>query len=172
MKKESLPKPTNRSGWIMLCITVILYAITTFVNPAISINALVKSFDILKMIVPILLIVFFLLGLVTTLIKPKSIAKHLGEDSGLKGWFFALTGGVISHGSGYIWYPILNELRNNGARNGLIIAFFYARAIKLPWLPVMIGYFGITFTLVLSFYILLGAWVQGIIADKIIGKDI
>lgn len=172
MKKESLPKQTNRSGWIMLCITVILYAITTFVNPTVSSNALIKSFDILKMIIPILLIVFFLLALVTALIKPKSIAKHLGEDSGLKGWFFALIGGVISHGSGYIWYPILNELRNNGARSGLIVAFFYARAIKLPWLPVMIGYFGITFTLVLSFYILLGAWIQGIIADKIIGKDI
>jgi len=34
---------------------------------------------------------------------------------------------------------------------------FYARAIKLPWLPVVVGYFGIAFTLVLTFYILLGA---------------
>ena len=63
---------------------------------------------------------------------------------------------------------MLADLRSQGARDSLIVAFFYARAIKLPWLPVMISYFGLTFTLVLCFYILLGAWLQGIIAEKVL----
>lgn len=172
MKKKQQPKKVNRSGWIMLCITIILYAITFFTDPLTANAALKKSFDMLITIVPILLLVFFLLTLINIFIKPKSIAQYLGKNSGIKGWFFALCGGIISHGSGYIWYPILHELQSHGARNGLIIAFFYARAIKLPWLPVMISYFGLTFTLILSFYILFGAWLQGIIADKIITKKV
>lgn len=119
------------------------------------------------MIGPVLLIVFFLIALINSFIKPKTIANQLGKESGFKGWIFALARGILSHGSSYIWYPVLSELKDHGARSGLIVAFLYARAIKLPWLPVMVSYFGIAFTLVLTFYILLGAWIQGLIADKI-----
>ncbi len=154
----------------MLSITLILYGITALSDPSIARDALDKSLNVLKMIIPILLIVFFLMALMNTFIKPKSIAKHLGKTSGFMGWFLGLAGGVLSHGSSYIWYPMLSELRDHGARDGLIVAFFYARAIKLPWLPVMISYFGIVFTLVLIFYILLGAWMQGFIADKMTVK--
>lgn len=167
MNTKQSAKPKNRSGWIMLAITLLLYAVTAFSDVSIAQTALNKSFDILKLIAPILLVVFFLLALMNTFIKPKSIVKYLGKESGLKGWIIALGGGVLSHGSSYVWYPMLSALRDHGARDGLIVAFFYARAIKLPWLPVMISYFGITFTLVFSFYILLGAWIQGIIIDKI-----
>lgn len=170
MKKKS--KPKSRSGWIMLAITLIIYVVTAVSDPALALSALAKGQDILKMIVPILLFVFFLMALLNTFIKPKMIAKHLGEGSGLKGVLTALGGGILTHGPGYVWFPILSELRSHGARDGLIITFFYARAIKLPWLPVMIGYFGIAFTLALSFYILLGAWIQGIIADKLTVKKI
>ncbi len=171
MKTEQTPKPTNRSGWIMLSVTLILYGAVLLTDPSVARAALDKSLNVLKMIAPILLLVFFLMALMNTFIKPKSIARHLGKESGLKGWFFALAGGVLSHGSSYIWYPMLSELRDHGARDGLIVAFFYARAIKLPWLPVMVGYFGIAFTLVLTFYILLGAWMQGLIADKMTAKS-
>ena len=171
MKTKQISKPANRSGWIMLSITLILYGITVLTDPSVARDALDKSLNVLKMITPILLLVFFLMALLNTFIKPKSIAKHLGKNSGLKGWFFALAGGILSHGSSYIWYPMLSELREHGARDGLIVAFFYARAIKLPWLPVMVSYFGIVFTLVLIFYILLGAWIQGFIADKMTAKS-
>jgi uncharacterized membrane protein YraQ (UPF0718 family) len=167
MKTEEAKKPANRSGWILLGVTFLLYGITLFLDPSLAGSALYKSLGVLKMIAPILLLVFFLMALLNTYIKPKSIARHMGKQSGLKGWFFALAGGVLSHGPGYIWYPMLSELRDHGARDGLIVAFFYARAIKLPWLPVMVGYFGIAFTLVLTFYILLGAWIQGLLADKL-----
>jgi len=171
MKTKQTPKPAKRSGLIMLSIMLILYGITVLTAPSVARDALYKSLNVLKMITPILLFVFFLMALLNTFIKPKSIAKHLGKNSGLKGWFFALAGGVLSHGSSYIWYPMLSELREHGARDGLIVAFFYARAIKLPWLPVMVSYFGIVFTLILTFYILLGAWIQGLLTDKITVKS-
>ena len=115
------------------------------------------------MILPILLLVFFLMALLNSFVDEKAVAKHLGEESGVKGWLLALGAGILSHGPGYIWYPMLQELRERGAKDALIVAFIYARSIKLPWLPLMISYFGVTFTLVLSFYVLVAAWIQGVI---------
>jgi len=167
MNTTQASKPKSRSGWIMLGITALLYAVTLYLVPSMARSALDKSLNILKMIAPIILIVFFLMALLGSFIKPKRAAKYLGNNSGPVAWLIALIGGVLSHGPSYAWYPMLSELRNNGVRDGLIVTFFYARAIKLPWLPVMVSYFGSGFTLVLSIYILLGAWLQGILADKL-----
>ncbi len=172
MKTKQTPKRANRSGWIMLSLVLILYGITLLTDSSVAYEAFAKSQNLLKVIAPILLLVFFLMALLNTFIKPKAIAKYLGKESGTKGWSFALLGGILSHGSSYVWYPMLSQLRELGARDGLIVAFFYARAIKLPWLPVMVSYFGITFTLVLTFYIVLGAWMQGLIAEKITVKKL
>jgi len=159
-------------SWIMLLLTLVIYIVTAFFNSDVALASLQKSFEIIKSIAPIIVIVLFLMAIFTTLVKPKKMVKHIGDDSGLKGWMIAVFGGVLSHGSTYIWYPILSQMRNEGAREGLIVAFFYARAIKLPWIPVMIAYFGLTFTLLLSLYILVGAVVQGIIADKFVKVDL
>ncbi|QOP45792.1 permease [Sulfurimonas paralvinellae] len=159
--------PKNKSGIIMLGIVILLYTILYFYHPDKIIASFKASLETLKMIVPILLIVFFLMALLNTFIDEKSIAKHLGEDSGVKGWTITLFGGILSHGPGYIWYPMLEELRKKGALDGLIVAFLYARSIKLPWLPLMISYFGLTFTFVLSFYVILGAFFQGFITNRL-----
>jgi len=161
-------KRKPRSGPIMLGIVAALYLVTFALNPTACREALSSAGATLKMIAPILIIVFFLMALLNTFVKPKSIAKHLGKQSGLKGWLIALAGGVFSHGPGYVWYPMLADMRNHGARSGLVVAFFYARAIKLPWLPVMVSYFGLTFTLLLTLYVIIGAWAQGVIADKLL----
>lgn len=157
----------NKSGYIMLGIVCTLYIVLYFLNSDKTVASLSASLQVLKLIAPILLIIFFLMALLNTFIDEKSIAKHLGKNSGTKGWFIALFGGILSTGPGYIWYPMLQELRDKGALNGLIIAFLYARSIKLTWLPMMISYFGLSFTIVLSVYIILGAWIQGIISDRL-----
>jgi uncharacterized membrane protein YraQ (UPF0718 family) len=156
----------SKSGLLMLGIVVVLYAVLFFLKPDVTLKALDESLGVLKMIVPILLIVFFLMALLNTFIDEKAISKHLGEESGVKGWLLALLGGILSHGPGYVWYPLLQNLREQGAKDGLVIAFIYARAIKIPWLPLMVSYFGWAFTLVYTFYVGLGAYVQGMIVER------
>ena len=168
MSNTKSKKPPNRSGWNMLGIVVLLYAVAGVINSGDAYSALTSSFKVLKTILPILLVVVLLMAIINSFIQPKKIAKHLGKESGMKGWVIALLSGLLSHGSGYVWYPMLSDLQKHGVRDGLIVTFFYARAIKLPWLPMMIGYFGTGFTLALTFYILLGAIVQGVIADKLL----
>jgi len=155
----------------MLGIVTLLYLLAFLLDPSAGKASALAAFKTLKMIAPILLIVFFLMALLNTFINPKDIARHLGKESGFKGWAIALAGGVLSHGPGYIWYPMLSDLREHGARDGLIVAFFYARSIKLPWLPLMISYFGFAFTALLTLFILLGAWLQGIIVDMFNAKE-
>jgi len=166
-KKTSKNKSGIISGIIMLVLVVVLYGVLYYYHPEKILASLHASFKIFKMIIPILLIVFFLMALLNTFFDEKSIVKHLGKDSGAKGWGIALFGGILSHGPGYIWYPMLQDLREKGALDGLIVAFLYTRSIKLPWLPLMISYFGIIFTIILTLYVILGAFIQGMIANKL-----
>ncbi len=156
----------NRSGLVMLGIVILLYGVLFFFNADKTLMALRESLDVLKMIIPILVVVLTLTALLNTFLDAKAISRHLGEESGLKGWLLALTGGILSHGPGYVWYPMLQTLREQGAKEGLIAAFIYARAIKIPWIPLMIAYFGWMFTIVYTLYVIIGAWMQGILLGK------
>jgi uncharacterized membrane protein YraQ (UPF0718 family) len=101
-------------------------------------------------IAPVLLVIFLLMFLNFWLINPQKVKKYLGERSGFKGYFFAILSGIISVGSIYIWYPLLRDLRKNGMSDKLIAVFIYNRSIKLQFLPLMIFYFGLKFSIVLS----------------------
>ena len=132
-----------------------------------TLQALQKSGMVLMEILAIFSVVVFISAAIHYYIDSRSLAKHLGEESGLKGWLIALGAGVLSHGPMYAWYPMIRDLREHGAGDGRVAAFFYARAIKVPLLPIMVEYFGFAFTVILSCYILLAAWVQGLIMDRI-----
>jgi len=149
----------------MLGIVVLLYAVLAVLKPESTLKALEESLGVLEMILPIILVVFFLMALLNVSVDEKAVVKHVGEESGVKGWLIALIGGILSHGPGYVWYPLLQNLRDQGARDGLVVAFIYARAIKIPWIPLMVSYFGWAFTLVYTFYVVLGAYLQGVIVD-------
>lgn len=148
----------------MVCIA---YAALLLFKQEAGLHALKIAGTVLGRIVPILAVVICFSALLQYFVGPERLARHLGDESGARGWFWALVAGVISHGPMYAWYPLLEDLRTRGMRDGLLTAFFYARAIKVPFLPLMIGYFGWAFTLLLSLYILLGALIQGWIVQWI-----
>lgn len=155
------------NGRYLLLLVTLAYALLYYFHPDKTLQALSKSLSTLVHLLPVFLIVIVLIGLFTGLMNKKKIAKLLGKQSGLKGWFIALSGGILSHGSSYIWYQMLVELREQKVKDGLIISFLYTRAIKLPWLPLMVSYFGYAYTLVLMFFIIVGALIQGLIFEKI-----
>jgi len=159
MKKQG--KAFAFRGKYFLLFILILYGILFFVDSQSALLSLQKSGAVLLKVLPIFVAVILFTALLNYFLQPGQIARHLGRDSGLRGWLWALAAGIISHGPMYAWYPLLEDLRNHGMRDGLIVVFFAARTIKIPLLPMMIDYFGWSFTLVLSFYILAGALLQG-----------
>jgi uncharacterized membrane protein YraQ (UPF0718 family) len=158
-------------GVKFLMAVLVLYAVVAALHHEKLITALEKSGMVLVKIGPILLIVIFLTAMINYFFDPKDAAVHLGDKSGLKGWLIALAAGIASHGPMYAWYPMIEDLKRHGLRDGLVATFFYARAVKVPLLPIMIDYFGLTFTAIITVYTLIAAVVQGILIDQIHNKS-
>ncbi len=160
MKKPE--KPFAFRGKYLFLTVLLFYSVLFLVNSQSALLAIQKSWDVLTKILPILALVIFFTALINYFFKPRQIAIHLGQDSGINGWLWALASGVISHGPMYAWYSLLEDLRSHGMKDELIVVFFASRAIKVPLLPVMVDYFGLLFTILISFYMLLGALLQGL----------
>ena len=154
-------------GVKLLLFVVALYALFFFYNSTKTVTAMQKAGVTLLELAPIFLLVWLLMAWINSHFDAKTLATHLGEDSGARGWLLALGLGVLSHGPMYAWYPMLKDLMRHGLKWGLIATFFYARAVKVPILPLMIGYFGIAFTVILTLYILLAAWLQGLLIERL-----
>ncbi len=160
-------KKQKLNGRYLLPLVLLGNALLYIYYPDKITEALSKSLSTMLHLLPVFLVVIVLMGIFTALMSAKRITQLLGRQSGIKGWAIAVVGGILSHGSSYIWYQMLANLREQKVKDGLIITFLYTRAIKLPWLPLMISYFGYVFTALLMFYIIIGAVIQGLIVEKI-----
>ncbi|BCD59354.1 MULTISPECIES: permease [unclassified Nitratiruptor] len=155
-----------KGKWFLLIVTASYMLLFLFFPQKASL-ALQESFYLLMKITPILAVVVLINALINFFIDPKTLAKHLSREGGIKAWIIALFAGILSHGPMYAWYPLIEDLKKKGLRDSLIALFFYARAVKLPLLPLMVHYFGLTFTIVLNIYIIIGALLQGMIVERI-----
>lgn len=154
-------------GTRFLKIIIFIYGVLLIFFPFKAELAFKSSMLLLLKISPILLLVILLTALINYFVNPKELSRHLSRESGIKAWIVALSAGVLSHGPMYAWYPLIEDLKKKGLRDSLIGMFFYARAVKLPLLPIMIGYFGLGYTIILNTYIILGSILQGIIIEKV-----
>jgi len=159
------------TSWYFLIGVVALYGITLIFDAQKTYEALIFCKDIILKVLPIFLIVFVLLALSNKFITPKKLTKRLGKKSGVKGWIITIVAGIISSGPIYMWYPLLHDLEKQGMRTGLLATFLYARAIKVPLLPLLIIYFGTTYTIILTMTLIIVSVIQGIIVEKIIGVE-
>lgn len=135
-------------------------------------QAIEHAFDILLTLAPILLLVFIFMIVFNYYLKPKTVTKYLGSKAGWKGWMFATVIGIFSHGSIYIWYPLLKQLHQKGMSFGFIAVFLYNRAIKIPLIPAIVLYFGVTYTLVLFCVMIVAGLIQGKIIDLIMNHSL
>ena len=172
MKLDKNPgKKKKSSSFYFLAGVVILYFVVFIFKAKEAQEAFVESGSLFVNIIPVLMIVIIFMGMMNYGISPKQVSKYVGEGSGFKGWFFAVLTGILSHGPIYVWYPLLKELRVHGMRNGLIAAFLYNRAIKIPLLPVLIYYFGALFAVVLFIFMIIASLIEGKIIEMIVPKN-
>ncbi len=162
----------SRGGWWFLAFVLFVYIVSIFFDASRTWAAVLKSLILLLKISPILVMVLFFMAVINFFLRPQKLKKLLGKESGAKGWLIALTAGIISHGSVYLWYPLLKELQQHGMRTGLIASFIYSRAIKLPLLPLLIYYFGLKFMIFLTVYILAAAYVEGRLMERVLTSDV
>ncbi len=129
------------------------------------VEALLGFWLMLKKVIPILAVVFVLLVLFNRFVNAAMVRKQLGDGSGLRGWFFAVIGGILMMGPPYVLYPMLAEMRQMGARYGLIAVFLYNRNVKIPFLPVMVLCFGLQYSIFLSVFIIIFSIINGLLIE-------
>ena len=121
-------------------------------------------------LVPILLLVFSVIFLVNLFLKPEVIKRHLGHDSGLKGWFYASIASIFIVSPPYVIFPLLGELKAHGMKYSLIAVFLSNRNVSPAFLPVTAYYFGLPFTVIISCYILLFSVFAGLVMGQVMGN--
>ncbi len=169
MKKQNKnPESHSAKGRLyFLAVVLLLYVPLFWVSPQKTKAALEIAGKLILEIVPVLFFVVILIATVDYFLKPQKVKRYLGHESGVKGWLIAIAAGIITHGSIYAWYPLLQELRRQGMRDGLVAVFLYNRAIKIPFIPLMIYYFGLKFFVVITLYMIVASVIEGLIIEKI-----
>ncbi len=110
------------------------------------VNILIKTcYDYLR-IFPFILLAHILIYF----LRRFKIKKYVNKIKNKKGVSFLL--GIFSHGSIFLWYPLLQELEFS--ERDLLI-FFYLRGIKIPHIPLQVMLLGWKLTLLINLYIIL-----------------
>ncbi len=166
-----ITKLKNMSGSIkFLLLVMVSYLPAGYFYPAYAKGALWSFMTTLTNIVPVLIYVFAVIFLINIFVQPATIEKHLGSDSGLKGWMYAILGSILISGPPYILFPLFGELQKQGMKKSLIVVFFSNRNVQPAFVPVMIYYFGTPFTVVISIYILIFAVLNGLVLGRVLDK--
>lgn len=149
------------ASWLYVAFGIAAHAVGAFFDPAVGKAALAAFTDMARTILPVLGLVIALMYLVERFLTPERTRFWLGRDSGAKGWLLALVVGMLSTGPAYAWFGMLADLRARGMRSALLVVLLYARAIKLPLLPLLVHYFGFAYMVALSLFIALFALLNG-----------
>jgi len=167
---QELKHSSGYGGWWFLLAVLLLHLGVRIIAPTYSTESLDYFVKVLYKLLPALGLMFLLLWLFNLFTNPQQVSRYLGLHSGLKGWMFAIASGIISMGSMYLWYPLLQDLKAKGMRTSLLASFLYSRAIKIPMLPFMVHYFGSLYTVLFVFNIVLFSVVSGLMMEHIVMK--
>jgi uncharacterized membrane protein YraQ (UPF0718 family) len=169
MEKSS--RKMTYTGLAFLGLVLMLYGVAALHDYQDAVAAMTLAGKLLAQVLPVLLIVFVLIFLSNLLIRPSWVRSQLGAQSGWRGWALAVVAGILSVGPVYAWYALLRDLRDRGMRTALVSVFLYNRGVKLPLIPLMIHYFGLAFTLVLSAYLIMFSLIIGVIMEWLLGNE-
>ncbi len=176
-KKKTIEKikpkiEMSHNQWYFLAGAIILSVIVFLIRPEAFSQSFKFFLSILLKIIPIIILVFVLLIIVDLFVTSRILMKYMSKESKSKvkwlGWPVAIIAGIISTGPIYMWYPLLSDLQRKGVRDGFIAAFLYNRAIKPALIPLIIFYFGLAFTLILTGVMIIVSIFQGLIVEKIL----
>ncbi|MFP4547565.1 MAG: permease [Fidelibacterota bacterium] len=111
---------------------------------------------------------FVLISLFEVWVRRETVEKHLGEETGLRGflWAFILAGTIV--GGLYVAFPVAAVLHKKGARSEVIFTFLFAATIsRIPMTLFEANFLGIKFTMVRFFVSLPLVIISSIILAKI-----
>lgn len=154
----------------LLYVLVIYFIVAVFNLPAAE-TAVINFLKMFGRIIPILGIVFVAMVVINMFFTRERTDKYLGSKSGIMGWIYAVISGVLILGPPYVIYPLLGQLKKQGMRNSFLAVVLYNRNVKIPFLPPLIYYFGLKYTVVLSMYIIFFSILNGLAVEAFLKKS-
>ena len=92
---------------------------------------------------------FILIGLFEVWIKKETVEKHLGDNSGLMSYVWALILAATTVGGLFVAFPLAYTLFKKGARLSVIFSYIGAAAVcRVPMTIFETSYMGVKFTLI------------------------
>ncbi len=124
----------KRMDWTSLLfpggILVVLVVITFLQKGAVGAGDGVRNgAKLFWTVAPNLAVGFLLAGFLTAMLPQESIARWLGEGSGVKGLLAGTLGGALTPGGPFTHFPIVASLMGKGAALGPICAYIAAWAL-------------------------------------------
>jgi uncharacterized membrane protein YraQ (UPF0718 family) len=146
---------------LSVVITLFIYALDVSKGMIIAKTVYLTFFEVLDIIIAVSIFI----GLFQVWVKPATIVKLLGKGSGLKGFILVCTFPILMGGSLFTVFPLLKTLKDKGARTGAIASFITAWGGKAPLLPLETKFLGWPFALVRLGFIIIFAFIMGILMD-------
>lgn len=156
-------------GWVFLLCALLLHGVLAVLDSELSVEALERSIVLVSRIWPAFALAFVILFVLNVFSELGYVGCSLERGSSVKGWLIAISAGVVSVGPTYVWYTLVRELQEKGMRSALAAGFLYSRAVKPPLLPVMVYYFGLSYVVVLTLYLLVFSVLNGLIVERLVG---
>jgi len=155
-------------NWIFLFTVLFILLIIGFFNFDYFLNIIKEVYNIfVKQIFIVLIIVFVLMFLLNIFLEKGKIKYLIKNSTSFTKYFFSIIAWIFSTGPVYMWYPFLKQLKDNGLNYWHIASFIYARAVKIPFLTIMIFYFGLKYTIIFNLVLIFLAIVLGVVINLI-----
>ena len=141
MKRNNVIQIVGISCYVLFLIASWIFGF----NPGKEIGYNFRDFsvDMLK----ILPCAFILIGLFEVWVKRETVEKHFGEESGIRGYLWAVLLAGTTVGGLYIAFPVAYALYSKGAKLSVIFTYIGASAIcRVPMAIFEASFLGIKFT--------------------------
>jgi len=105
--------------------------------------------DVIIEMLKILPCAFILIALFEQWVKQETVIRHLGDNSGVRGYLWALLLGSMIIGGLYVAFPLAYTLRKKGASLKVVFSFLgFAGVCRIPMTLFEISFLGLKFTLI------------------------
>lgn len=160
---------TLRAEWLAVAVAA-LYVAAALDDPAKALRALAVGASSLWSVALIVVSVFGLIGLFGVFVDKQAIAARLGAGSGFVALLLAAAFGTILVGPVFAVFPLLKVMREHGTRWAVIATTLTAWAVKVPMLPLEIGFLGWRFSAARIALTLVASLAMGLIVERLMGE--
>lgn len=156
-------------GIIYLVVAGILLLISTMKDPQKTKNALKVTGKIAITVLPVLFLIFILMGLVEAFVSKEAISAWLGSSSGVLSVLLGEILGCFALVQPAAVFPFAGYLHDSGAGYGAVLGFVMtAILIGVATLPLEIKLFGVRFALTRNVITFICIFCLGIIFEVVL----